>query len=144
MAKYDSSEIGYQLHIGGDYHNTLDVYGFSKMLKDPSYCYKFYWLEAIVKLIAENKTSATYGEIIDEMIANRDIKTQTIEFSKFIGINSCTFYRHYTSVPHAISHRDQVFFARRMPKGRVYPRRFHRLPQQSQCSSGLLSSKASA
>ena len=70
MAKYDPSEIGYRLHLEGDYHNTLDVHGFSKMLKDPSYCYKFYWLEAIVKLIAENKTSATYSEIIDEMIAN--------------------------------------------------------------------------
>ena len=40
------------------------------MMKDPSYCYKFYWLEAIVQLIAENKTEVTYGEIIDEMITN--------------------------------------------------------------------------
>lgn len=40
------------------------------MMKDPSYCYKFYWLEAIVQLISENKKEATYNEIIDEMIAN--------------------------------------------------------------------------
>ena len=30
------------------------------MLKDPSYCYKFYWLEAIVQLIAEGATQTTY------------------------------------------------------------------------------------
>lgn len=39
-------------------------------MKDPSYCYKFYWLEAIVQLISENRTEATYDEIINEMIAN--------------------------------------------------------------------------
>ena len=70
MVKYDPAEVGGMLHIEGAYHNLLDVYGFSKMLKDPSYCYKFYWLEAIVQLIAEDRTSATYSEIIDEMIAN--------------------------------------------------------------------------
>lgn len=40
------------------------------MMKDPSYCYKFYWLEAIVKIISEDKREATYSEIIDEMISN--------------------------------------------------------------------------
>ena len=40
------------------------------MMKDPSYCYKFYWLEAIVQLISENRTEATYDEIINEMIAS--------------------------------------------------------------------------
>ncbi|WP_295072242.1 hypothetical protein [uncultured Fibrobacter sp.] len=40
------------------------------MMKDPTYCYKFYWLEAIVKLIDENFEQATFDTIIDEMIAN--------------------------------------------------------------------------
>ncbi len=40
------------------------------MMKDPSFCYKFYWLEAIVKLIAANVTETTFDAIIDEMIAN--------------------------------------------------------------------------
>ncbi|MBQ8994567.1 MAG: HNH endonuclease [Oscillospiraceae bacterium] len=40
------------------------------MMKDPSYCYKFYWLEALVQLILEGKAEATFDEIIDEMIAN--------------------------------------------------------------------------
>ena len=40
------------------------------MMKDPSYCYKFYWLEAIVQLISEGKKDASYNEIINEMISN--------------------------------------------------------------------------
>lgn len=40
------------------------------MMKDPSYCYKFYWLEAIVHLISENVYQTTFDDIIDEMISN--------------------------------------------------------------------------
>ena len=40
------------------------------MIKDPSFCYKFYWLEAIVQLILENEHEASYDKIINEMIAN--------------------------------------------------------------------------
>ena len=54
MVKYDSQKIEYQLHIDSGYYNTLDIEGFSRMMKDPSYCYKFYWLEAIVQLISED------------------------------------------------------------------------------------------
>ena len=57
------------LHIQGTYKNDLCLEGFAQMMKDPSYCYKFYWLEAIVILISEGKTEATFSEIIDEMIA---------------------------------------------------------------------------
>lgn len=70
MAEYDSQKIEYKLNIGSEYYNKLDIEGFSRMMKDPSYCYKFYWLEAIVKLISEDKKDATYDEIINEMIAN--------------------------------------------------------------------------
>ena len=58
------------LEIDTSYYNTLDIPGFLLMLKDPSYCYKFYWLEAIVRLIAENVTETTFNEIIDEMICS--------------------------------------------------------------------------
>lgn len=58
------------LEIDAAYYNTLDIRSFSLMLKDPSYCYKFYWLEAIVDLIAEGVTKTTFDEIIDEMICN--------------------------------------------------------------------------
>ena len=59
-----------ELLIDKKYYNTLDIEGFSKMMKDPSFCYKFYWLEAIVQLISEGKHEASYDEIINEMIAN--------------------------------------------------------------------------
>lgn len=70
MAQSATSETGNQLIIEGRYHNTLDIEGFSKMMKDPSFCYKFYWLEAIVQLISEGIRKTTFDEIIDEMICN--------------------------------------------------------------------------
>ena len=53
MAESDFAKVGYTLTIDGKYYNTLDIESFSLMMKDPSYCYKFYWLEAIVQLISE-------------------------------------------------------------------------------------------
>lgn len=70
MVEYYTTEGGYQLNIEKQYYNTLDIEGFSQMMKDPSYCYKFYWLEAIVHLISEGMQETTFDEIIDEMIAN--------------------------------------------------------------------------
>ena len=70
MAEYDPEKADYILSIKGEYHNTLDIESFSLMMRAPSYCYKFYWLEAIVKLISEGITDTTFGEIIDEMIVN--------------------------------------------------------------------------
>ena len=58
------------LDIDATYYNTLDIRSFALMLKDPSFCYKYYWLEAIVNLISENVTETTFDEIIDEMICN--------------------------------------------------------------------------
>ncbi len=52
MAQRDTSKMGAPLEINGNYYNTLDIEAFSQMMKDPSYCYKFYWLEAIVHLIS--------------------------------------------------------------------------------------------
>lgn len=70
MAQFDTPQIGYTLNINGEYHNTLDIESFSQMMKDPSYCYKFYWLEAIVDIISEGIQDTTFDAIIDEMICN--------------------------------------------------------------------------
>lgn len=70
MVEYCAQEAGLNLTIETKYYNSLDIEGFSRMMKDPSYCYKFYWLEAIVKLISKNRREASYDEIINEMIAN--------------------------------------------------------------------------
>ena len=58
------------LGIDTSYYNNLDIRSFMLMLKDPSYCYKFYWLEAIVNLISEGVMETTFNDIIDEMICN--------------------------------------------------------------------------
>ena len=70
MAEYISSKMDYTLSIDREYYNRLDIESFSLMMKDPSYCYKFYWLEAIVILISEGIKETTFDAIIDEMIAN--------------------------------------------------------------------------
>lgn len=58
------------LLIDKKYYNSLYIDGFSRMMKNPSYCYKFYWLEAIVQLISKNRTEASYDEITNVMISN--------------------------------------------------------------------------
>ena len=40
------------------------------MMKDPSYCYKFYWLEALVQIISEGIRETTFDAVINEMICN--------------------------------------------------------------------------
>lgn len=70
MAERDNEKIGYTLTIDEKYHNTLDIEGFSHMMKDPSYCYKFYWLEAIVQLISRGVENTTFDAVINEMICN--------------------------------------------------------------------------
>ena len=70
MAERNFTQGELQLNIAPEYLNTLDIEGFSLMLKSPSYCYKFYWLEALVHIITEGKTETTFDEIIDEMIVD--------------------------------------------------------------------------
>ncbi len=70
MVEHNSQEVGYNLTIQGEYRNTLDIRGFARMMKNPSYCYKFYWLEAIVQLISEGISETTFDAIINEMICN--------------------------------------------------------------------------
>ena len=70
MSNIITPQVGYLLNIKGEYHNTLDIEGFSQMMKDPAYCYKFYWLEAIVDIISEGIQDTTFEAIIDEMICN--------------------------------------------------------------------------
>ena len=67
MDQYSSETY---LKIDSVYYNQLDIHSFALMLKDPSYCYKFYWLEAIVNLISRGVTETTFNEIIDEMICS--------------------------------------------------------------------------
>lgn len=85
MAEYCVEEAGLSFAIDTKYYNQLDIEGFSHMMKDPSYYYKFYWHEAIVQLISEGVTETTFDTVIDEMICNA-------WFSDTRGRNDYPFY----------------------------------------------------
>ena len=70
--------MDYAFTIDGKYYNTLEIESFSRMMDSPSFCYKFYWMDAITTLITENCTQTTFNDIIDEMIA--DAWYSVIEF----------------------------------------------------------------
>lgn len=70
MDEYHSFPKSLALDSDSPYCNQLDIECFASMMNSPTYCYKFYWLEAIVKLIDEDASQATFDAIIDEMIAN--------------------------------------------------------------------------
>ena len=57
------SKPDFLTNYGKDYYSSLEIDSFANMLKDPSSCYKFYWLEAIVNLVNQNIAETTIGEI---------------------------------------------------------------------------------
>ena len=58
------------LHTDASYRNDLDTGKFARMLDDPSQCYKFYWLEAILNLLLTEEGDISFEKIIDEMICD--------------------------------------------------------------------------
>ncbi len=58
------------LDINPAYYSALDIHSFALMLKDPAYCYKHFWLEAVVNLISRDIAETTFNDIIDEMICS--------------------------------------------------------------------------
>lgn len=50
------------------YSNKLDIKKFESLLSNNDQGYKFFWLEAILKLLAQNKEQFTFEDVIDEMI----------------------------------------------------------------------------
>lgn len=58
------------LHTDASYRNDLDTGKFARMLDDPSQCYKFYWLEAILNLMPTEEGDISFEKIIDEMICD--------------------------------------------------------------------------
>ena len=51
------------------YVNKLDIESFIHMLDDPTECYKFYWLDALLMLFSRGDTQITFDDIINVMIA---------------------------------------------------------------------------
>ena len=56
------------LQFDSIYTNQLNTDNFARMLKDPSQCYKFYWLEAILTLMETTEGDLSFDAIINEMI----------------------------------------------------------------------------
>ena len=52
------------------YDCNLNIEAFVHMLDDPTECYKFYWLDSSMQLIAENEESITFDKVISGMIAD--------------------------------------------------------------------------
>lgn len=52
------------------YDCNLNVESFIHMLDDPTECYKFYWLDSIMQLLAEQEENITFNKIISGMIAD--------------------------------------------------------------------------
>lgn len=53
-----------------EYTNDLDMEKFIHMLDDTTECYKFYWFDAILSILATGKQEMSFDEIINEMIVN--------------------------------------------------------------------------
>ncbi len=52
------------------YDEKLNIGYLSRLFDDTSNCYKFFWFQAILGKLTENKTRFTYNELINEMIAD--------------------------------------------------------------------------
>ena len=54
--------------IESSYSNELATDRFVRMLDDPTQCYKFYWLDAVMSLFPNREEDLTFDEIFNEMI----------------------------------------------------------------------------
>lgn len=52
------------------YSEELEIQYLSRLFDNTSECYKFFWFQAIITKILEGKTEISYGELLDEMIAD--------------------------------------------------------------------------
>jgi len=55
------------------YDCNLNIEGFIHMLDDPTECYKFYWLDSIMQLLAEGEDQIDFDKVISGMIADDGI-----------------------------------------------------------------------
>lgn len=58
------------LKVDPSFSSRLDISGFDQMMKDPTQCYKFYWLESVVERIGEGVSETDLERIVDGMICN--------------------------------------------------------------------------
>ncbi len=52
------------------FDEKLNIGYLSRLFDDTSNCYKFFWFQAILGKLSEDKTSFSFDELINEMIAD--------------------------------------------------------------------------
>lgn len=52
------------------YSDLIDIKYLARLFDNKSECYKLFWFEAIVNLVSKGRNSATYDELINEMIVS--------------------------------------------------------------------------
>lgn len=78
------------------YSNKLDVKKFENLISNNDQGYKFFWLEAILKLIAQNKIVFCFENVIDEMILNawRMVTHYHLRLGHTVNGNAENFLEH--------------------------------------------------
>ena len=90
------------------YSNKLDVKKFENLLSNNDQGYKFFWLEAILKLIAQNKQLFTFEDVIDEMIVGawRKVTYYHLRLGHTVNGNVENFLEHAIRILYECSKED--------------------------------------
>ena len=90
------------------YSNKLDVKKFENLLSNNDQGYKFFWLEAILKLIARNKQLFTFEDVIDEMIVGawRMVTHYHLRLGHTVNGNAENFLEHAIRILYECSKKD--------------------------------------
>ena len=70
------------------YKNDLNIDSFIHMLDDTTECYKFYWLDALLKLFSLGKTEIVFDDLINQMIA--DAWYSVVEYHLHLGLKNAS------------------------------------------------------
>lgn len=103
VIKVDSSKLSTIL-----YSNKLDVKKFEHLLSNNDQGYKFFWLEAILKLIAQNRQLFTFEDVIDEMIVGawRMVTHYHLRLGHTVNGNAENFLEHAIRILYECSKED--------------------------------------
>lgn len=90
------------------YSNELDVKKFENLLSNNDQGYKFFWLEAILKLISQNRQLFTFEDVIDEMIVGawRMVTYYHLRLGHTVNGNTENFLEHAIRILSECSKED--------------------------------------
>lgn len=90
------------------YSNKLDVKKFENLLSNNDQGYKFFWLEAILKLIAQNRQLFTFEDVIDEMIVGawRMVTYYHLRLGHTVNGNAENFLEHAIRILYECSKKE--------------------------------------